>query len=188
MTSLHLKTRNGRRIAALQSAGLAMAAVLSMLQPAASQDQITCTIESGCSDRLSQPQRTQIRSARRQRTHKALRAERVASRGTVIGGRPAGCPHDYCGCGLRIHLGLSDKRLNLAWNWARAFPRTSAQAGAAAVRHHHVMLLEHHVSGWRWVVRDYNSGNGLSRIHERDVRGYIFVNPKVNTRLAMVRF
>src|SRR5690348_6224620 len=39
--------------------------------------------------------------------------------GTIIGGRPAGCPHNYCGCGLRIHLGISDKRFNLAWNWAR---------------------------------------------------------------------
>ena len=29
-----------------------------------------------------------------------------------------------------------------------------------------------------WTVRDYNSGGGLSRIHVRDVRGYVFVNPR----------
>jgi hypothetical protein len=103
----------------------------------------------------------------------------------IIGGRPAGCPHSYCGCGLRKYLGLSDKRLNLAWNWARLFPRTYAHAGAAAVRAHHVMLLVRHVSGSNWIVRDYNSGNGVSRIHERNVRGYVFVNPRAATRVAM---
>jgi hypothetical protein len=96
---------------------------------------------------------------------------------TIIGGRPNGCPHSYCGCGLRLYLGLTDKRLNLAWNWARLFPRTSAQPGAAAVRSGHVMLLVSHVQGSVWIVRDYNSGNGLSRVHARSVAGYVFVNP-----------
>jgi hypothetical protein len=104
--------------------------------------------------------------------------------GTVIGGRPAGCPHNYCGCGLRMYLGISDKRFNLAWNWARYFPRTSAHAGAAAVRSGHVMLLESQVSGTVWMVRDYNSGRGLSRVHKRDVRGYVFVDPNAGQHLA----
>jgi hypothetical protein len=90
----------------------------------------------------------------------------------------AGCPHEYCKCGLRIYLGISDKRFNLACNWAKFFPRTSAHPGAAAVRRGHVMLLESQVSGSVWIVRDYNFGNGLSRIQERDVRGYIFVSPR----------
>lgn len=94
----------------------------------------------------------------------------------VIGGRPAGCPHAYCGCGLRKFLGLDDKRLNLAWNWARLFPRTQPRPRAAAVRRHHVMLLISHVQGSHWLVRDYNSGGGLSRIHVRDVRGFVFVS------------
>ena len=41
----------------------------------------------------------------------------------VIGRRPNGCPHAYCGCGLRKYLGLSDARLNLASNWAKLLPR-----------------------------------------------------------------
>ena len=73
---------------------------------------------------------------------------------TVIGGRPDGCPFRFCGCGLRKYLGIPDKRLDLAWNWARLFPRTYAHAGAAAVRHGHVMLLERHVGGSDWLVRD----------------------------------
>jgi hypothetical protein len=105
---------------------------------------------------------------------------------TFIGRRPAGCPHQYCGCGLRKYLGLGDNRLNLAWNWTKYFPRTTAHPGAAAVRHHHVMLLVRHAGGSRWIVRDYNSGGGMSRIHEREVRGYVFVNPG-RTRMASLR-
>jgi hypothetical protein len=98
--------------------------------------------------------------------------------GAVIGGRPAGCPHRYCGCGLRKYLGLSDKRLNLARNWARMFPRVAGPAaGVAAVRSGHVMYIERSVGNGQWLVRDYNSGGGASRLHVRDVRGYVFVNP-----------
>lgn len=99
----------------------------------------------------------------------------------VIGGRPAGCPHKYCGCGLRLYLGINDTDLNLAWNWARKFRRAPAAPGMAAVRPGHVMLLVEHVAGTRYVVRDYNGGRGLSYIHERDVRGFIFVDPSSKT-------
>src|SRR5690348_4337824 len=75
--------------------------------------------------------------------HARAEARPLAATGNeIIGGRPSGCPFRFCGCGLAKYLGLNDKRLNLAWNWARLFPRTHAQPGAAAVRHHHVMLLE----------------------------------------------
>jgi hypothetical protein len=114
----------------------------------------------------------------------SVQKQRIISQSTdahgnavVIGGRPAGCPALYCGCGLAQYLGIKDKRLNLAWSWAQIFPRTSAAPGMAAVRRGHVMLLQSHVDGTRWVVRDYNGGRGLSWIHVRDVRGYVFVNP-----------
>ncbi len=109
----------------------------------------------------------------------ARRREVSTNNGTIIGGRPAGCPRAYCGCGLRKYLGLADKRLNLAWNWARLFPRAVGPApGVAAVRGHHVMYIEGAAGNGLWTVRDYNSGRGLSRIHVRDVRGYVFVNPR----------
>jgi hypothetical protein len=107
------------------------------------------------------------------------RVVRMVDAGTIIGGRPADCPRAYCGCGLRKYLGLSDKRLNLASNWARLFPRAPGpRAGLAAVRNHHVMYIEGSAGNGQWLVRDYNSGGGLSRLHVRDVRGYIFVNPR----------
>ncbi|HET9412959.1 MAG TPA: hypothetical protein VFO74_02415 [Pseudolabrys sp.] len=106
------------------------------------------------------------------------RAYATADAAQIIGSRPSGCPHSYCGCGLRKYLGLDDKRLNLAANWARLFPRESApRAGLAAVRSGHVMYIEGAAGNGQWLVRDYNSGGGLSRVHVRDVRGYVFVNP-----------
>ena len=103
----------------------------------------------------------------------------MAETGTIISSRPAGCPNRYCGCGLRMYLGLSDVRLNLASNWARLLPRESGpRPGLAAVRSGHVMYIESAAGNGQWLIRDYNSGGGLSRMHVRDVRGYIFVNPR----------
>jgi len=105
--------------------------------------------------------------------------EFTVNEGTVIGRRPDDCPRAYCGCGLRKYLGLSDKRLNLASNWRKLFPRAAGPAaGMAAVRSGHVMYIESSAGDGQWLVRDYNSGGGLSRLHVRDVRGYVFVNPR----------
>lgn len=116
----------------------------------------------------------------RHKNHLAAVARSVDANGNavkVIGGRPLGCPHAYCGCGLARYLGFHDRRLNLAWNWARLFPHTSPHSGAAAVRHGHVMLLQERIVGLLWQVIDFNGGRHLSWIHERDVRGCVFVEP-----------
>lgn len=134
----------------------------------------------GCSDWKGVVQDSQLRKqsdSRPRRGHRFAGAVDANGNRVLIGGRPAGCPHAYCGCGLARYLGLKDKRLNLAWSWAKIFPRTSAAPGMAAVRRGHVMLLQSHVEGTRWIVRDYNGGRHLSWIHERDVRGFVFVNP-----------
>lgn len=108
----------------------------------------------------------------------AIEAYALADEGQIIGGRPEGCPHAYCGCGLRKYLGLTDERLNLASYWARLFPREAApRPGLAAVRAHHVVYIESAAGAGLWQIRDYNSGGGLSRVHVGDLRGYIFVNP-----------
>lgn len=94
----------------------------------------------------------------------------------VLGSRPSGCPHAWCGCGLRKHLGLGDVRLNLAWMWAKMFPRTYAHPGAIAVRHHHVMQLVSHLGGSMWMVRSYNDYRRLGWIRPRDIRGFVLVD------------
>jgi hypothetical protein len=123
------------------------------------------------------PHAAPVRAAATRRP--AGRTAHAGVQGTIIGGRPAGCPHRYCGCGLRKYLGIDDKRLNLAWNWAKLFPRVAGPApGVAAVRSGHVMYIERSAGNGQWLVRDYNSGGGLSRLHVRSVRGYVFVNPR----------
>jgi hypothetical protein len=87
--------------------------------------------------------------------------------GTVIGGRPAGCPRAYCGCGAMKYLGLTDKRLWKAWNWTLYYSGPTP----VAVWHHHVAIIERMTGPHTAILRDYNSGRGLSRIHERDIRG-----------------
>lgn len=100
----------------------------------------------------------------------------------ILGGRPAGCPRQYCGCGASIKVfGRIRPELNLAANWIRKFPRTVAAPGMAAARSGHVMLLVEHVRGDKWKVWDANSGGGLTRIHVRSIRGFAVVNPHGET-------
>lgn len=96
---------------------------------------------------------------------------------TVIGGRPAGCPHAYCGCGASLYLfNRIRPELNLAWNWVKYFPRTTPAPRTVAANRHHVMVLLSHVSGNDWLVHDSNSGRGLTRVHVRSIRGYVIVD------------
>lgn len=105
--------------------------------------------------------------------------------GTVIGGRPAGCPYRFCGCEASLYLfGRIIPELNLAANWKRKFPRAEPAPGMAAARSGHVFVLLSHVEGSEWLVHDGNSGGGKTRVHVRSLRGYVIVNPH-GSRVAM---
>lgn len=138
---------------------------------------VTCD-QRGCSDWQAVPVATKHRTV--------TRATVDASGNTVVlGGRPAGCPRAYCGCGLRKYLGIEDTSLDLAWNWARKFQRAHAAPGMAVVWRHHVALIEEIVSPSEARLRDYNSGRGLSRIHVRSIAGAVVVNP--SARIAVLQ-
>ena len=128
--------------------------------------------ERGCSDRV-----IQARNATNAKVSVQTRVVTDAN-GSVISRRPAGCPHAFCGCEASLYLfGRIRPELNLASNWFRKFPRTSAAPGMVAVRNHHVMVLMNHVDGNNWLVHDGNSGGGLTREHVRSLNGYVIVNP-----------
>lgn len=96
----------------------------------------------------------------------------------IVGGRPAGCPSSFCGCGAALRVfGRIVPELNLAANWLR-FPRTSPAPGMVAARRGHVFVLEQHVGGDVWMAYDANSGGHATRIHARSLRGYAIVNPR----------
>lgn len=104
--------------------------------------------------------------------------------GEVIGGRPNGCPHRFCGCALAIKIfGTAKRDLWLAANWLR-FPRAEAAPGMVAARRGHVFQLQAHVEKRIWRVWDANSGGGRIRIHNRSIAGFTIVNP--GSRVAML--
>jgi hypothetical protein len=93
---------------------------------------------------------------------------------------PAGCPRRaFCGCGAAVRIfGAPVRALWLAANWF-GFPRAAPAPGMAAVRSHHVFVLEQHLGGDTWLTYDANSGRHLTRVHARSIAGYTIVNPRV---------
>ncbi len=111
---------------------------------------------------------------------------RQVDEGTVVGGRPAGCPHAFCGCEASLfRFGRIIPELNLAANWRR-FPRAAPAAGMAAVRSGHVMILQHQVDGAIWSVHDGNSGGHLTREHLSSIAGYMIVDPSSASAMAQL--
>jgi hypothetical protein len=105
-------------------------------------------------------------------------AEANSGLGQIVGGRPAGCPRSFCGCGASMRVfGHIVPGLNVASNWLR-FPRTAPAPGMVAARRGHVFVLEQHVGGDTWMAYDANSGGRATRIHARSLRGYTVVNPR----------
>jgi hypothetical protein len=107
------------------------------------------------------------------------RVHRIAASVGEIVSHPAGCPRSaFCGCGAAVRLfGHSVRSLWLAANWFR-FPRAMPAPGMAAVRRHHVMVLEADLGNGVWQVFDANSGHHLTRVHARSIAGYVIVNPR----------
>lgn len=114
-------------------------------------------------------------------------AASFASNDRVLNGRPAGCPHAFCGCEASLYrFGRIIPYLNLASNWRR-FPRAAPAQGMAAVRSGHVMILQQHVEGNIWYAHDGNSGGHVTREHAVSIAGYTIVDPSSgSSALAMM--
>ena len=170
----------------LASALIALASSASEARPYRTVDQAPgCNVTMPCDFSFSQTRRVTINRYGRPRIMERCGIERdanspreVAETGDrAVGGRPAGCPHSFCGCGASIRVfGRIVPELNLAANWLR-FPRTSPAPGMVAARRGHVFVLEQHVEGDMWMAYDANSGGHATRIHARSLRGYTVVNP-----------
>lgn len=116
----------------------------------------------------------------------AKRPARSAYRGTVIGGRPAGCPRAYCGCASARYVGLSGRQWWLAANWLR-LPRAAPGPGMAAARRGHVKIILGSAGRGLWRFYDPNSGRGLTRITIGSLAGYAVVNPRGYRAYARAR-
>jgi hypothetical protein len=109
----------------------------------------------------------------------SVRMHRVAERVEHVVSHPAGCPRiSFCGCGAAVRIfGRPIRDLWLAANWFH-FPRTRPAPGMAAVRRHHVMVLEANLGGGVWRVYDANSGRHRTRVHARSLAGFVVVDPR----------
>ncbi len=139
---------------------------------------IVCN-ERGCSDRVPSV-RAQVQTQTRAPARQAVRDDDIDANGNtvIVGKRPDGCPHRYCGCEASLYLfGEIRRDLNLASNWIRKFARAEPARGMVAARSGHVMVLMNHVSGKEWMVHDGNSGGGRTREHVRSIAGYVVVDP-----------
>jgi hypothetical protein len=118
--------------------------------------------------------------ARPKHRHVPQGLQRVMAEGAgrVVGGRPAGCPRAFCGCGASLYLfGKIVPALNLAANWLR-FPRAEPAPGMVAARKHHVFVLVRHIRGPIWWAHDSNSGRHRTRVHPRSIAGFVIVDPR----------
>ena len=142
----------------------------------ASHATIVCD-QRGCSDRTNAAAST-AHETRAERRAAHAETSVVDANGNVVGGRPNGCPSQFCGCEASLYVfGEIRRELNLASAWMRKFPRAQAAAGMAAVRNHHVMILMRQVDGKDWLVHDGNSGGRKTREHVRSIAGYVIVDP-----------
>ena len=93
------------------------------------------------------------------RKHGALKVHR-ARRAAGTHGRPSA----WCGWWLGNHLGMADRRLWVARNWAQVGHNIGKpQVGVVVVWRHHVGLITGRV-GDQWIVK---SGNDGRRVRER---------------------
>lgn len=87
--------------------------------------------------------------------HRARHGARIAARGR---------PRAWCGWWLGNHLGIADRGLWLARNWAKVGRNAGGpRVGAVVVWRHHVGIITGRV-GNQWIVK---SGNDGSRVRER---------------------
>jgi hypothetical protein len=109
---------------------------------------------------------------RRTATHRATRAERVASYRSGSGRSVGGRPRAWCGWWMRTQRG-GGPEMNLAWNWSKWGRSSGPQVGAVVVWRHHVGEIVGRAPNGQWLVRSGNDG-GAVRTRARSVAGAVF--------------
>src|SRR2546423_1767319 len=89
------------------------------------------------------------------------------ARSVHAGGRPAA----WCGWWLGRHLGIANRNLWLARNWASVGHKTPPRVGAVVVWRHHVGIITGR-AGSKWIVKSGNDGHAV-RERPRSTAGAI---------------
>lgn len=113
----------------------------------------------------AQHNRMALRGHHRFARYGARRGQRVAGGG----GRPSA----WCGWWLGNHLGLNDRSLWLARNWAHVGSGASGPSvGAVVVWPHHVGIITGRTASGQWVIKSGNDGHAV-RERPRSIAGAI---------------
>jgi hypothetical protein len=78
----------------------------------------------------------------------------------------------WCGIYLGKHLGMPDRRLWIARNWARVGSAASPGPGVVVVWRHHVGIIQGRAGNGQWIVHSGND-SGAVRTRPRSIAGAI---------------
>lgn len=100
-------------------------------------------------------------------------------------GRPAGCPHAWCGCWLAAQFGYAGTKARELWlarNWLR-FPHTSPSVGSVAVisrggKSGHVGIVEGFDANGNPIIRSGNYNNRVATAPYPKGRVIAYVTPQ----------
>jgi hypothetical protein len=99
------------------------------------------------------------------------RGKHVAHRSRAHVARAGGRPRAWCGWWLGNHLGIANRNLWLARNWASIGRRAHPGIGVVVVWRHHVGIITGR-AGSKWIVKSGNDGNAV-RERPRSIAGAI---------------
>ena len=97
------------------------------------------------------------------RRGKHFRAHHVARRARANATHAGGRPRAWCGWWLGNHLGIANRNLWLARNWASVGRSAQPGIGVVVVWRHHVGIITGR-AGSQWIVK---SGNDRNAVRER---------------------
>ena len=103
--------------------------------------------------------------------HVQRRGKHVTRRARADVARGGGRPRAWCGWWLGNHLGIANRNLWLARNWASIGRKAQPGIGVVVVWRHHVGIITGR-AGSSWIVKSGNDGNAV-RERPRSVAGAI---------------
>lgn len=140
-------------------------------------------------DRAGRPAAAARSAAASRQRHQAKEARQAAPEASYgqVGfiAHPAGCPwRNFCACGAAVEI-FGQARRDLwpvaAWYGFPRVPHAEAGPRMIAIMHrHHLVVLDHQISGSEWMTLDFNSGGHLSRRQVQNIANATIVNPRGN--------
>ena len=103
--------------------------------------------------------------------HVSRRSKHIVRHARVRAAHAGGRPRAWCGWWLGRHLGMANRNLWLARNWASVGSRAQPRIGVVVVWRHHVGIITGR-AGSKWIVKSGNDGNAV-RERPRSIAGAI---------------